>query len=196
MDAECDIAKGMQQGDSQAWSAFYEAYAERVWINVARLLGFDSEAIADVVQETFLKAACSAKNYKPRCGSLWTWLWKIARDEIALHYRRQSRRSRISLAGAQSWWSSLNGEKNNWPVSKADTPPDVLVSRELAVLVRHCIAGLTPEYQALLISKYVDGQTVEEIAKGINCSPVAAQSRLARARKAFRKSYMRLTNPS
>ena len=70
---ECDIAKGLQQGDHQAWVKLYKAYSKRVWINVARSLGSDSTAIADIVQEVFITAADSAKNFDPHRGSLSTW---------------------------------------------------------------------------------------------------------------------------
>lgn len=74
-----EIAEGLQIGDRQAWLKLYEAYAESIWNNVARLMGFDSPAVADVVQETFLVAARSAKNFDHNRGSLWAWLWGIAR---------------------------------------------------------------------------------------------------------------------
>ena len=188
---ECDIAKGLQQGDRWAWIRLYRAYSKRVWINISRALGSDSAAAADIMQEVFITAARSAKNFDPHMSSLWAWLWRITKDQIALYYRKEGRRS--TLEQARSWWISLDSEKADWVESKADTPPDILMSRELATLVRHSLARLPSEYQRLLLAKYIDGLAVKEIAREMNCSLIVTRSRLARARKAFRKTSRKMT---
>lgn len=189
-DTEREIAKCLQEGDRQAWLQLYEAYAEGVWQNVARLMGFDCPAVADVVQETFLAAARSAKNFDPRRGSLWIWLCGIAKRQIALYYRKQD--PKIVLARAIKWWSSLDGQKIDWINAREDTPPEVLEARELAGLVRFALIKLPDEYQSLLLAKYVDGQSMNKIADDMDCSPVAVTSKLARARKTFRAAFMKL----
>jgi RNA polymerase sigma-70 factor (ECF subfamily) len=189
-DTERAIAKGLQEGDRQAWLQLYQAYAECVWNNVARLMGFDCPAVVDVVQETFLAAARSAKNFDPHRGSLWIWLWGIARRQIALYYRKQD--SKVILARAKKWWASLDGKKVDWINARSDTPLEVLEARELTALVRFALVKLPQEYQTLLLAKYVDGQSVNKIADDMDCSPGAVTSKLARARKTFRMSFSKL----
>src|SRR5215207_8841709 len=89
------IAQGLREGKADAWQALYDAYAERVWRGVARLLGPRSTDVADVVQETMMAAARSAANYHPTRGSLWSWLWGIAHNHVALHFRKQAQRQRL-----------------------------------------------------------------------------------------------------
>ncbi len=189
-DAEQEIADGLQQGDRQAWLELYEAYAECVWNNVARLMGFDCPAVADVVQETFLAAARSAVNFDPERGSLRIWLHGIARRQIALYYRKHD--PKIILARVKKWWASLDGDKVDWINAKEDSPPEVLEARQLAALVRFALIKLPAEHQALLLAKYVDGQTVNKIAADFDYSPVALTSKLARARKMFRVAFSKL----
>ena len=188
---EREIAQGLQQGDRQAWLQLYEAYAVSVWRNISRLVGNDSAAVADLVQETFLAAARSARNFKPDRGTLWIWLWTIARRQVALYYRKQ--KLEIVLSQARQWWTSLDGEKFDWIDAKADMPPDILESQELAILVRLTLNELPGDYQTLLIAKYVDNQRAERIAEQMGSSEVAVRSKLARARKAFRKAYKKIT---
>lgn len=187
---EQEIAKGLQEGDRQAWLLLYEAYAEKVWKDIARLMGFDCSAVPDVVQETFLAAARSAKNFDSHRGSLWTWLWGIAKRQIALYYRKQD--PKVVLAQAKSWWDSLDGQKVDWIDVSSVPPPEVLEARELAALVRCTLSQLSAECQTLLLAKYVDGQPVKKIANDMECSSVAVTSRLARARKTFRAAFMKL----
>jgi RNA polymerase sigma-70 factor (ECF subfamily) len=186
-----EIAKGLQEGSRRAWLQLYDAYAQAVWRNVSRLVGSDSGPVADIVQETFLAAARSARHFKPHRGSLWVWLWTIARCQVALYYRKQKRN--LVLNQAQDWWVGLDGEKSDWIDAKADMPPDVLQSQELAALVRRALSKLPPEYQTLLLAKYVDGQPGSGIAELMSCSETAARSKLARARRAFRKAFKKVT---
>src|SRR3954447_24794201 len=92
------VAQGLRAGHADAWRALYDAFAERVWRAVARLVGPSSADVADIVQETFMAAARSARQYDPAKGPLWFWLWGIARRQIALHYRKQKRHDRLKLA--------------------------------------------------------------------------------------------------
>jgi RNA polymerase sigma-70 factor (ECF subfamily) len=52
---------------------------------------------------------------------------------------------------------------------------------------------LPSEYQTLLLAKYVDGQPSSRIAELMGCSETAVRSKLARAKKAFRKAFKRTT---
>lgn len=187
---ELKIAQGLQKGNRQAWLQLYEAYAEPVWRNICRLTGGDSAAVSDIMQETFLAAARSARNFRPDRGTLWVWLWTIARRQVALYYRKQ--KPEIVLSQVRQWWTSLDGEKFDWIDAKADTPPDILESQELAALVRLALSELPGDYQTLLLAKYVDGQPARQIAERINCSESAVRSKLARARKAFRKTFKKI----
>jgi RNA polymerase sigma-70 factor (ECF subfamily) len=187
---EREIAKGLQESSRQAWLRLYEAYAKPVWKNIARLMGDDSAAVADVVQETFLAAARSARNFDSDRGSLWAWLWTIANRQVALYYRKQ--KPDTILVQSWRWWISLDGEKLDWIDAKTDAPPDILQSRELATLIRYTLSKLPAKYQILLLAKYVDNQPADRIAQQMSCSPVAVRSKLARARKAFQKTFKKI----
>ncbi len=193
MDKQTDteIGKGLRQGNRDAWLKLYDLYADKLWHNVARLMGDDPASVADIVQETFLAAARSAGNFDPRRGCLWVWMWVIAKRQVALHYRKY--RPNAALVQAQKWWTSLNGQKDDWLQGTEKPPAEVLESRELAELVRYTLEELPAEYQVLLMAKYVDGAAVQEIADQVNGSSIAVRSKLARARKAFRGVFKRLT---
>jgi RNA polymerase sigma-70 factor (ECF subfamily) len=188
---EQEIAEGLQKGDRQAWLQLYEAYVGPVWRNISRLTGGDTAVIADLVQETFLAAARSARNFNAGRGTLWVWLWTIARRQVALYYRKE--KPQIVLNGVRQWWAGLDGEKFDWIDAKTDMPPDILESQELAMLVRLALSELPADYQTILLAKYVDNQPAGQIAGWMDCSEVAIRSKLARARKAFRKAFTRLT---
>ncbi len=183
------IEAGLKTGDRDAWLALYNAYADSIWRNTSRLMG-DASAVGDVVQETFLAAARSARTYDHRRGSLWVWLWTIARRQIALHYRKQ--KPTVSLDQACQWWYSLDGLKGDI-IDQMAAPAAVLETKEMAELVRRTLSQLPAEYETLLLVKYVDQLPVKEIAQQLNCSVVAVRSKLARARKTFKREFTKLT---
>jgi RNA polymerase sigma-70 factor, ECF subfamily len=189
---ERDLARGLREGSAEAWGALYDAFAEPVWRGVARLMGQNSADVADVVQETFLAAARSARTFDPARGTLWLWLWGIARRQVALHYRKQEQRSR--LRNAHAWLAGSNGQLGRWLDGRAETPTAALESAELATLVRAALLELPADYETLLTAKYLDGASVEELARQHRCSEVAVRSRLARAREAFRQVFGKPSN--
>jgi RNA polymerase sigma-70 factor (ECF subfamily) len=142
--------------------------------------------------KSLLAAARSAKNFNPRRGTLWSWLWAIGKRQVALYYRKRT--SKAIIARAQQWWSLLDGQGSDWIEGREKPPAEVLESDELATLVRFTLAELSAEYQSLLMAKYIDGLTIEDIAEETNGSSVAIRSKLARARKAFRQVFKRLTH--
>ena len=186
---EREIARGLREGEADAWRALYDAYVERVWRAVARLMGSDSADVADVVQETFLAAARSAGAYDAARGSLWLWVWGIARRHVALHYRKEKRHDRLRAAG--QWLATQNGRVLRSLQGQEAAPPDVLAAAELATLVRATLTELPDEYQRVLTAKYLDGESVENIARRERDTVTAVRSRLARARQAFRQLLLR-----
>jgi RNA polymerase sigma-70 factor (ECF subfamily) len=186
---EREVARGLRAGEADAWRALYDAYAGRVWVAVARLMGPDSADVADVVQETFLAAARSAAGYDSARGALWLWLWGIARRHVAVYYRKEKRHDRLKSAG--DWLAARNGQVLRGLQGESAAPPELLAAAELATLVRATLTELPAEYETLLTAKYLDGVSVDDIAARERSTAVAVRSRLARARQAFRQLLMR-----
>lgn len=188
-----DVGRGLRDGRPDAWRALYDAYAERVWHGVARLLGPGSADVADVVQETMLAAARAARSYDPACGTPWAWLWGIARIQVALHFRAKKRRDRDRRPLD---WAPAGADRLARWLDGSDPPPtDLLETAELAALVRSALTELPGEYEALLSAKYLDGDSVERIAVRERSTETAVRSKLARARGVFRTAFLRLAGP-
>jgi RNA polymerase sigma-70 factor (ECF subfamily) len=188
------VVQGLRAGKTEAWQALYEAYAERVWRSVARLLGPNPADVADVVQETLLAAARSATTFDSGRGALWLWLWGIARRQVALHLRKQQRHDRLRQAGA--WLATSNGRLLSWLDGHEPSPPDALAAAELVTLVRATLSELPEDYETVLTAKYLDGESVEVIARRERSSESAVRSKLARARQAFRLAFRRYADYS
>lgn len=173
-----DDAAGLQSGRSEAWGALCEAYSERLWRYVARRLGANQDAVADAVQETLLAAARSAKNFDPERGTVWSWLTGIAHNQVALYWRRLAAR-RVDPAEPHFDDSPGGGA----------SPDDSLLSEDSVEQVRRILAELSPDYASYLVAKYNDGLTVDEMVDRFGGTVEGVRSRLARARREFKKRY-------
>lgn len=175
------VADGLRRGDRQAWAALYDAYCEDVWRYVARLIGPQSADVADVVQETFLAAARSARRYDPARGSLWSWLSGIAHYQVTAAWRASRRANRVvELADAgKLCFGGDDGEVIDELLQRAETSD----------AVRCVLAQLPADYATLLIAKYLDDHTIEALARDFGCSGEAIKSKLARARREFRTKF-------
>lgn len=184
------VIHGLCEGRREAWTALYGGYSGDVWRYVARLVGPHSNEVADVVQETFLAAARSARNFDSARGTLWAWLTGIAHRQVALAARRNHRATRV-LQLAES--GTLNVPSLGEGSEIADA---VWERRELTEIVRWTLAELSPEYAALLTGKYLDDHSMETLSQQWGSTVEATKSKLARARREFREIFERVTRTS
>ena len=193
---ETAVILGLRDGQREAWQALYEQYSVRVWRYVLRVVGpegtrsgetgaRETSAVADIVQETFLAAARSARQFDAERGTLWTWLTGIAHHHVLQHWRHERRVARGS------------------PVDADKDPPDgspleQLQRREVAERVRTVLSELTDDYASLLMAKYFDDLSLDEMTRQVGGTLEGVRSKLARARREFRERFERvsLTKPT
>jgi RNA polymerase sigma-70 factor, ECF subfamily len=181
------IHLGLRAGDRAAWGMLFDGYAADLWQFTARLIGPDQTPVDDIVQETFLAAARSVRQFDPEQGTLWSWLTGIAQRQAALYWRQTTRASRIKMLA-----ESGSARIENWLVDtvEPDTPWE---QRETSDLIRHVLAELSADYAALLTARYLDERTTTELIEMFGGTAESVKSKLARARKEFRRQFELLT---
>ncbi len=176
---------GLRAGNRESWAALYEGYSVDIWRYVARLVGPRVPDVADVVQETFLAAARSARQFDPQRGSLWSWLTGIAHHNVSQHWRQISKAARL-----QTLAESHRGVLQHW-LDEGTSDKLPMEQSELAEMVRGVLADLPPDYAALLTAKYLEEQSLDDLARARGQSVEALKSKLARARREFRRMASR-----
>jgi RNA polymerase sigma-70 factor (ECF subfamily) len=86
------LARRMAAGDTGAFAAFYDRYADLVFAQIRRLLPQPAEG-EDVLQEVFWQAWREAASYDPRRGTPEAWLLNRARSRAIDRLRAIRRRS-------------------------------------------------------------------------------------------------------
>jgi RNA polymerase sigma-70 factor (ECF subfamily) len=174
------VVHGLRHGDRDAWSALYDGYSADVWRFVARLVGPETASVADIVQETFLAAARSARQFDPQRGTLWAWLTGIAHHQSSLYWRQVRKTQRLKeLVAART------DELRRW-LQTSEAADEPWQRRELADAVRAVLAELPADYSVLLTAKYLDDRTLDDLSRDLGGSVEAIKSKLARARREFR----------
>lgn len=179
------VISGLQTGNRESWAALYDGYSVDVWRYVARLVGPNVPDVADVVQDTFLAAARSARQFDPQRGSLWSWLTGIAHHNVSLYWKQINKAARLQrLAEAHA------GELHRW-LDGSDSEPLPWEQSELAEVVRGVLAELPSDYAALLTAKYLEERSLDDLSRDGGQSVEALKSKLARARREFRRMASR-----
>jgi len=169
---EAEIVRGLRDGDGRAWKALCDQYNRRVWAYVARLVGQDQSAVADVFQETLLAVAKSGRNLS-ETSRLWPWLAAIAHNQVALRWRKHHRR-KVELLAIE-------------PISGELTPEETMLRQENSEQVRRILVEMSAEHVSVLEAKYIDELSVAEIVATFGGTTEGVRSRLARARREFSK---------
>lgn len=180
------LVKALLRGDERAFNQFFDDHFPRLYrFAIARLDG-DREATRDVVQASLTRAIRKLRHYRGE-SALFTWLCAICRNEIVDWTRRNARyRDQVELTEDDP---AIRAAVDSLADARIDGPEDEYRKVELSRLVQVALDRLPPRYGDALEWKYMQGHTVKDIGARLGISTEAAQSLLARARRAFEDIY-------
>jgi len=178
--------RAAQGGDQGAIARFYDAHVDGLYTFVFYRVGRDAALAEDVVQETFALALARRADHDPARGSVGAWLTVLSRNVIRDHLRAHRRGDAIAAT-----WERIDVTLAQTFAAMAERPlpGEVLERAETRDLVHIAITNLPEQYRSALTRKYVDGESLETLARDLGISIDAAKSLLARARRAFRDTF-------
>jgi RNA polymerase sigma-70 factor (ECF subfamily) len=178
-----ELIRRMLAGDERAFEAFFNAYFPRVYRFALPRLNGDADATREVVQAALGKAIRKLASFRGDSG-LFTWVCQICRNEIVDRIRSERRMRHVVLIDDQPELRAA--------VESIEAPEEFDLAKsygrdEAARLVRVVLDRLPDGYGEALEWKYIEGESVEAIGERLGIGTTAAQSLLARARRAFRE---------
>ncbi len=84
----------------EAFSGIVNAYTERLYWHVRRFLCSHDDT-NDLLQDIFIKIWAALPNFRG-ASSLYTWIYRIATNEVLNHLRKQKVKSLISMESASA----------------------------------------------------------------------------------------------
>jgi len=132
----------------------------------------------EILQETLISSSESFPFFQGK-SSFFTWLCGIANHEIADFYRKKKIKTLL--------FSRFPFLENI--ISEALQPEEEVLKDELRKEVKEVLSKLSEGYSLVLRLKYYRGMRMEEIAQKLGLTVKAVESRLSRARLAFKKEW-------
>ena len=160
------------KSDPAAFGELYDRYAGQIYRFVRARIRDDGLA-EDITAEVFLSALRHIKGYRDQGRPFSCWLYRIAVNAVASHYRSQ--RSTLSL------------DDQLGLVSPRLDPLDEVVDRERLRTIWQAVDRLPAQQRAAMILKFSEDMTMEEIGAVLGKSPAAAKLLIYRAMQRLRR---------
>jgi len=176
-----EVIEACRRGDQEAFRLLFEAHKDRVYSIALRYSG-DRTAAMDIAQDTFLKLLSSIQNFYGT-ASFDSWLYRIVVNSCLDHKRRGRRLIPFldSLRDAVA--------------APAESVLHRLVRAEQAETIQEIVARLAPEQRIVVVLRYTEGLSYDEIAEIMRCSAGTVASRLNRAHKTLERRLAHLRRP-
>lgn len=154
----------------------FEAVFHSQYARIARLIACitrDAGRAEELAVDVFLKWSASGVTDSSR---VYGWLHRTAVRSGLDELRRRTRRERFERAFQILWHPR--------------TPEDIYLTLDQQSRVAHAAAAMSRRDAELLLLR-ADGMTYEELAATLALKPASIGALLSRARKAFRKEYIK-----
>lgn len=176
---EPDLIAAVLRKDRKAMAEFVSRYADKIYSYVRHRLIPREEMVEDLVQDVFLVGLAGLKEFR-RGSSLETWLLGIARNKVGDYYRS---RLREPMALDES-------SENSQPELVIEFLADELLDRKRQQEKTALILKSLPDvYSLVLLWRYWENKSAQEMADETGKSVKAVERTLARARAEFKQRW-------
>lgn len=161
-------------GDSIAWRAWYEETYAPLESYALWRCGRLRDLADDVLQETWLTVVRLLRRFDPNAGSFLNWLRGIVANVIRNQLRKRAR---------------IESKRVALPDDVETNRDNAMEERERSERIARALAEMPERFENVLRAKYLEQQSVADIARDWGESEKAIESLLTRARAAFRDAY-------
>jgi len=173
--SDVELVAAIRRGDWSAFDALYFRHKEWTYRLAWRFAADENEAL-DVVQEVFVYLAGKLREPSFTLRASVTTLLYPAVKHTALALKRKRRRMNPQLQGS--------GEEPDIPIPARPEAQDPITARgEVALMLR----GLSDAHREIVLMRFVDDMSLEEIADALAIPLGTAKSRLHHALASLRE---------
>lgn len=172
LEAQRDLVESCRRGEPEAFRELFETYRNKVYSIALRFAG-DEAAAMDIAQDTFLKLFSSIQDFRGE-STFETWVYRVVVNSCLDRQRKLSR----FVPMAEEFLATLR--------ASGDALAGMLRA-ELAGRIRAAVDKLSPELRIVVVLRYTEGLSYDQIAEVLGCSAGTVASRLNRAHKALER---------
>ena len=175
------VADALREPD--AYAAIVERYGDAITRYVARITDADPADVDEVAQQALVKAYFHLAGYDPAI-KFSSWLYRIAHNAAVDAWRKRERRASVSL----------DADDTGRLADALAGPQDV--AREAGdadrrAAVRAAVAALDPKYREVLVLRFLEDRSYEEIADILRAPLGTVSTLVHRAKESFRQAWSR-----
>ncbi len=163
----------LARSEPDAFGELYERNVERIYRYIYYRVGNEADA-EDLTARTFHQALASISRYVDRGAPFAAWLYRIAHNLVANHHRSGKR------------WQLASLEDQELLGKPADAPEPAAETQERASALWAAIRRQPEERQRLLILKFADCLSNDEIGRLMGRTESSIKSLYFRTLKALR----------
>ncbi len=178
---ETRLARLARKGDQRAFAEIVDLYKDKLYHLAYRMTSNRQEA-EDVVQETFLRVYKNLDRYDEN-QKFSTWIYRIATNLCIDRLRK--RRAVYSLDAESTEHDGLDGY--SMMPSDERTPETELILTETQKLIRDAIQTLPVKYKSIMILRYLQDLSLQEISEVLDMPVTTVKTRVHRGREFLRK---------
>lgn len=173
------------RGDEKAYSELTQKYQKPLYFHVCKMIR-NPDFAEDLVQDIFLKAFKSLKNYK-NDYAFSTWLYRIATNHT-IDYLRKKKLETLSIHADDS-------DDTHATIQLADEDSftdEPMIRRERKNKVHEAIDQLPEKYREVILKRHIEEKSYQEIAEEMDIPLGTVKAHIFRARELLYK-YMKDT---
>ena len=163
------VVEGCQAGDREAFRLLFERHKDRVYTVALYFFGGDEATANDITQQVFLKLFSRIGQFQGE-AEFSTWLYRVTTNACVDEQRK--RRRFLPFGAALADEPRARGAQE-----------ERVAGAELEGAVARAVASLKPKLRAVMLLKYFEELSYEEIAAAVGCSAGTVASRLNRGHK-------------
>ena len=158
------LVRQIQEGDREAFSVLVDRYKRGIANFIGAAVRSPSD-VADLSQETFLRAYAHLGTFNPQLGKFSTWIFQIARNVIRTHLGKSLRRP-----AAQELPEDRTLETALADLSTESDPSGGVLREESERELREALSELPERTRTVLALRYFDNLEYHAIASAMGLS--------------------------
>lgn len=165
-----------KEGDQKAYAELMQRYKDSIYFMALKMVNNKDDAM-DLTVETFGKAFENLDKYKPDFA-FSTWLFRIATNNCIDFIRKK----RINVVSLHTLTDDDGEERQLEMRSETMNPEETSIRKQENEKLKNIVDQLPLRYRTLIILRYFEEQSYEEIAQQLDLPLGTVKAQLFRAR--------------
>jgi RNA polymerase sigma-70 factor, ECF subfamily len=175
-----------RRGCLEAFDELIRIYQDRVY-NLALGLLSDPEDALDLSQDVFIICFRKIASYRGE-AAFFTWLYRITVNQAKNFWKKKSRTPTAKSISIDEPYRLNQGDAVPFLIPDSSPGPDrISEGKELISIIQSKMADLSMEHRQVLLLRFSENLSYEEMSHVMDSSVGTVKSRLNRARAILRK---------